>query len=366
PPLVQSRLSLELPAGTTFVQAATRRGRQQVVTGPKALRLEADLGRAGAVLQARWRQETGPSKIAQMRVREAHFWDLRATSSTLWSVLQYTMTEGVAVTLAVELPEQTEVRSVEARALPGRGPAPRLKEWRVSGSDGKRQLRIEFQSPVTLGVQLALELVPRRPFRSDITLPLPTPLGAQWAEERDGQLPLLAFRVEGLEIKAVDPLRLTGVPTEDFTTFWQTAGRDEPETPARAFSFRRMLSGAPVLRLRLQASSAPSLGAQEIAWRVNARQADLRATARLTAIDDELAVVEWEVPTAVVLTDVSGRDVRYWTRDGGRVQIWLRRSLAAPEVQLVGWMPLALDQPNTRFDLPMLRLLSVKSPTTVL
>src|SRR5204862_5254183 len=132
PPLVQSRLSLELPAGATFVQAATRRGRQRIVTDPKAVRLEADLGRASAVLQARWRQETSPSKIAQMRVREAHFWDLRATSSTLRSVLQYTMTEGVAETLAVELPEQTEVRSVEARALPGKGAAPALKDWRLS------------------------------------------------------------------------------------------------------------------------------------------------------------------------------------------------------------------------------------------
>ena len=79
---VESRLVLDLPPGATFVQAAAARGWQRVTkTGP-AVRLEADLGRVGT-LHVRWRQEPTPASPPRLRVREAYFWDLRASGSTL-------------------------------------------------------------------------------------------------------------------------------------------------------------------------------------------------------------------------------------------------------------------------------------------
>jgi hypothetical protein len=130
-------------------------------------------------------------------VQELYLWHLAADAATLHGILEYTIGRGAVTELELDLPERTEVRSVEA------GPRPRLRSWHVLGKNEGRRIRLEFQSPITSAVLVRLELVPRRPFRGDFQLPLPAPREARTTRG------LLAYRLDGLGARLVPPyLRL--------------------------------------------------------------------------------------------------------------------------------------------------------------
>src|SRR5262249_50389232 len=75
-----------------------------------------------------------------------------------------------------------------------------------------------------------------------------------------------------------------------------------------------------------------------------------------------LALWEWELPTDVAIADVSGRDVRYWSRSGPRLQIWLQGTRGQTEIQMTGWLARpAMDS----FVLPALVPLSADAATTI-
>src|SRR5205085_1017582 len=130
--------------------------------------------------------------------------------------------QGAATALAVDLPDKVEVRRVEARALPVAGTAPRLKQWHVWNNAKKRQLQLEFQAPVTTGVQVFFELLSTEPLRPSVTLSLPAPEGAASGDC------LLAYRAPGLRATLAEYRRLTGVDTKVFAGKWQGAAADDP------------------------------------------------------------------------------------------------------------------------------------------
>lgn len=368
PELAQNRLaSLEVPAGANYLHIAAGRGQgaQYVSAGAgpdsaKGLRLEADLGRV-STFHARWRQESGPVKPARVRVREAYLWDITASSASLYGVLQYTVTQGTAAAFALDLPEQAEVISVEVGRLPAPGAeenVPRLKDWQLSGSGQHRRVQFEFQRPVAGGVQLTLKLVLRQQLGPNALLPLPVPVDSPSTEG------LIAYKVDGLSAEVAEHLRINGMNRDTFRETWKAAGMGDPGPATHAYSFQRMPAGPPLLRLRWQAPTSRASARQTIVWQVGSRQATLTANARVRALAGELSLVEWDFPATVQVAEVSGPQVRGWTRTGPRLQVWLRQSTSDVALQLTGWVPLSPVAGKILFDLPALHLHAVQSQTT--
>src|SRR5262249_28044564 len=74
--------------------------------------------------------------------------------------------------------------------------------------------------------------------------------------------------------------------------------------------------------------------------------------ARLSAVNRPFALLEWEVPSGIEVTHVSGPDVRSWSRAGSRLQIWLQRSVTATSLELSGWLPRGAEKEANSFQLP--------------
>ncbi|MBV9125194.1 MAG: hypothetical protein JO112_17700, partial [Planctomycetes bacterium] len=372
PELVQSRLTLDVPAGVRFLYSLAGRGWQKVnptPAGPEkpaGLRLETDLGRTG-VVHLHWRQEVAPPQEPVVRVREGYLWDLHPQASSLFALLQYTVSQGAATALTVALPEHLEVRGVEVGRLPDAGPddeVPRLKGWRLLDAGASRRVELEFQRPLTTGAQVILELVPRQPLGPSVVLPLPVPEGVQPPEEK-GQEPLFAYRVEGLTAQITESLRVKRINTKVFQEFWELAGRDDPGPGTQAFVFQRTPAGLPLVRLRLAPVPSRTDCVQHLSWRVYPGQADVTATARLNDPDQDLVLVQWQVPAPITVADVTGPDLRSWSQSGTVVQAWLQHPLGETTLQWTGWQLLAAPgQTATAFSLSPLPMRSAGSHTS--
>jgi hypothetical protein len=332
PELVQNRLVLRVPAECQFAPAAVGRGAQKVRAEAGNLTLEADLGRAGNLV-VRWRQDRKDSSATEVQVKEAYLWELRPNASRLLGVLQYGISHGTVSRLEIDLPEPLEVRRVETGAPPSGGPSPRLKEWSSTAMEGKRRLRLDFQGPVTEGVQVFLELLPRRPLASDAALPLPAPLQAA---PREG---LLAFRTEGLDATVAEVRRLNGREPAVFHRAWQLAEVEDPGPPAMAYTFHRAAGAAPLLRLNWAPPAPRGQARHEITWQVGRRQITFQARVRLADPDEDLILAEWDLPPGLVLAEVRGAGLRNWSRQGDRLQVWLQRSTGEGDLRLTGWLP---------------------------
>jgi hypothetical protein len=373
PRVPQSQLTLDVPASATWVQAVTRQGsltRSDSAPGATVAHYAVELGRIDGPLLLRWQEEATGTPAPVLRVREAYLWSLRPDAASLTAVLLYTVTRGAPTALALELPEGLEVQGVEVRSTEGGRPAPSLKPWHIETSAGKRRLRLEFAAPVTPGVYVVAHLTPRRPLSPLATLPIPTPLDVQFAGG------LLAYRADGVEARVANSGRLRGpyggaagvAESKAFADLCLAAGEGSlPSLPA-PHALQREAGGEPFLQVALRVVPPPVRGSQEIVWRVGARQADLRATARLTAPGGDLSFVEWEVPADVVVTHVGGRDdhdpIWQWSRTSNRVQAWLDHTMGVVDVELDGWKELAQEKDGARFDLPGVRLLSARAATT--
>jgi hypothetical protein len=292
PELARSRLTLDVPAGAGYLHLGEARGAQRVTGDDRGLRLEADLG-AVSTVRARWRRDGHQPRPASVLVKEAYYWDLQASSARLLAVLQYAVQKGWDTSFELELPRELEVLGVEAGSLPGGSAAPRLKEWVLREEGGARRLRIEFQSPVTGGVQVTLELVPRQPFGATANLPFPTPLEAQ------GGRAFLAYRTDGVTASVAAHRGITGIDraalaegfAENLGQPWRQARQEELAPPAQAFW--RVRGG--MLTLALTPPVPPLRCQFDVSWQLTPRQATVRAVARLAAADGGLSFVELEV-----------------------------------------------------------------------
>ena len=140
PEVVQCRLTLETPAGSRYLYAATGRGKQSVspdilptAAADKPLKLEVDLGRA-AVLHVRWREEGRDPRPARLTAKEAYLWKLQPTGSSLFAVYQFTVKQGAATAIDIDVPESLAVRSIAVGRLPthGTGEARPGCDWTVT------------------------------------------------------------------------------------------------------------------------------------------------------------------------------------------------------------------------------------------
>jgi hypothetical protein len=361
PELAQSRLTLSTPPPTHHLQVLGYRGALRTAdapagaAGPKGCCLEADLGRIGTI-HARWYESPAPGPSAPLLVREAYLWDVRPAGSSLAAVLQFTRARGTIASLALQLPQEMEVRNVGVGRLPqdeAEDAGPRLRQWAVEGTGPQRQLHLDFQRPVAGGVQVVLDLVPRRPLGPGAALPLPVPLRAR-TPDGGTQESFLAYRTTGLKARLVEYLAITGAHPSDFTAFWRAARMGDPGPDLTAFRFRRT-GGSPLARVDLQPPDDDATGLQMVDWTVGRQRADFRLAVNLDARERTLAMIEWDIPRGVTVAEVGGEDVRDWSQTGARLQVWLRRPLTTCAVQLAGWKALEGSGPAA-FHLPPLRL----------
>src|SRR5262249_37325628 len=150
-------------------------------------------------------------------------------------------------------------------------------------------------------------------------------------------------------------LGVTSIPPEAFTKVWKAAGQGKI-VPTRAYSFRRTAGNASLLvtlpGVKPRATSA-------VVWHVAHQHADFEASVQLAAEEENLRLIEAEVPAGVTLTAVRGPLVRNWSHADGRVQIWLDRPCAETTLQMRGYVKLAQKLTATqtgRFVLPAIRL----------
>jgi hypothetical protein len=189
-----------------------------------------------------------------------------------------------------------------------------------------------------------------------VDLPLPSPFGDNVARP-PAESSLLAFRTEDLRAQIAGHLRITGIEASDFRDFWVAAGLPDPGPETHAFSFQRNPVSPPVLRLQLQTAptgkDAGPASWQDIHWLVKPGQADFTSKIHLTAPSRELALVEFELPSEINVTDVTGPEVFAWSQfsapsgtsdrpgvKNSRVQIWLKGMFADTSLALTGWTKL--------------------------
>ena len=124
--------------------------------------LRANLG-AEPVVHLRWQTKAMPFQAAEAEVHEAYYWDLRAGMASLSGLVRFTPSKGSLSHLTIDLPENMEVRNLNALSGEFTLASPvvsLLKTWSISGAGAERRLRVELTSPVTHRVLLSINLVP--------------------------------------------------------------------------------------------------------------------------------------------------------------------------------------------------------------
>ena len=324
---------------------------------PNTYELKADVGREAA-LHLRWRLNAPPARSSAVEVREAYFWDLRPGAAALSAALVFAPVKGTMDHLALALPEEMEIRSLDALLGNPAGSEHRalLKKWYVTGQGTERQLHIDLAGPVANPVLLVLNLLPRIHLaEGTVLLKLPLPLLAKQTES------FVAYRLEGLD--AVDKhqnLGVTSIAPDIFGKVWAGSGQKDPGAASRAYSFRRTTGNA-ALALTLTVPRPRAQG--EVSWNIHPDSADFTATLRLTGAGEDISLVEVNLPPGVTLADVRAPGLHHWGRHDTSVQIWLQQPRKEAVLELAGWAPLAQKATRSevgRFLLPLFGVRNVR------
>ncbi len=398
PRVSASRLKLRTTGALQAVDAVGALGGQSWAAAPAAL-LEADLGRA-AELRVRRRQVS--SERPRVQVRETHFWTIRPGEQALHSVLHYQPLKGEIAAFRLALPPGLEVRGVAVRAEPDRPNPPVLRDWREATGDQGRLLHLDLRSPTATPCDVALDLVARSDWPSALVdwkqagvavsllgrgatpvpdlsslasaglltataeLPLPTPLDA----ERLGGV--LAYRAVGLRVEPLIARELKPL-LNPVAVGLPLLGKLEGTT---AFSFAP--GTHPRLLVRARSASAVRQSHQDLKLTITPTEAELQAVLRLEgdalgdALGDPLGhalnrvFIEYELPPALVLSQVRGADLQRWTQRGDRLQLWLRPASArSMELVASGVLTATRDREGSgTLPLPSLRLLDAPARTS--
>ena len=363
PRLAVNHMRLRLPGQATDIQAIGRQGSQRVQPSNEGPTLDADLGSQAGPIVVRWSVGPQSPRPAVVQFREAWLWNLRPEAATLTGWLSFQISQGTTTRLEILVPGSLAVRTATA---------PRLREWRVLDEGPNRLLRLEFTGPLTGEIGVALELVPRSPFTTALTLPLPTPRGQ--AVKEGGYL---AYRTDGqVDAQRQPTLNLTGLaPKDPFAPFWPKVNRPSHASFDYACVFGSADGKRPILPLHLRLVAPLTAVHQDITVTVRAHQADLVAKLDLTSASGDLAMVQWDLRPgrtrwyqprrALTVTRVSGADVRRWSQDGDHLIVWLEGGKPSTPIVLTGWLSLTPTAGGARLDLPRLTVPGARTTSTI-
>ena len=321
PETVFTQLDFRAPVGSQRLQAPQARGNQEVTANADGVHLLADLGRM-SLLQLRWRVAESKEERPQVEVKEMYVWDLQ-TARRLLGVFRYRVLRGSETRLFIDVPGEWEVRRVETSTN-------RLRDWAIEPGPQSSRLRLEFQTPLMTSVQVFVELLSRKPATTQAALALPTPVAAASSGG------MLAYHVGRFGASLKESLGFTGVDLTSFVTVWQSAGVDDPGILGRAFSFRRS-AGAPLsMHIDLK-PQIPFEASEEITWRVGPHEFECDAAFHVDGRDQELTLVEWNLPPGLQIEEALGAEVRMWSVTGRRVQVWLRPGVNKATISWRAW-----------------------------
>jgi hypothetical protein len=393
PRLIQNQLLLHSPVSFSEPQVMSGYGAVvNTAVNAKHRELMVDLGRDSAV-QIRWPRIDSAAQSVKVTVREAYYWDLRSPGSACTALLNYNVKAGSVSRLTVALPDILEPRSVgvSGEGADGEGSTrkPLLKDWCVEGDNGLRQVVVDLLGPASGDMVLTLNLVPRHPLGpGTVRLPLPLPL----ASTSIGGL--VGYRAPGFDVtdKALNIMTLL-LPSEQFSQQWQENGPADAIAPTRAFSFRRPSPASALAPTGIEVAAEQEVATlvvsltprrpsfeQELLWTFHPGRVDLEAKLKGGITEDDLLLVEWEVPPRLTIAEIAGENIRSWTRAAGQstVQVWLKQPAKSVAFNLHGWTlhaspnppPIAAEgklggSPLPRWELPCLRCLNAANTRTI-
>ncbi len=363
PRLLQSRLVFRLPSGATHVRALGRQGALSVLPEEQGERLEVDLGRIAGPLRLCWHLPARPSVAPTISFQDAFLWDLRPDGSTLTGLVRYTISRGAVETLLIDLPTGLEVRGVEILSSSIDTTGPRLRDWRVVESQGERQLRLTFASLVSGDIPVALDLVPRAPLSTVFTLPVPRPRGHRLTSDTTPSF--LGYRARGLEVRSLEVHNVVKREPAQLAAFWPETLRPDPTTILLAYRTWADGGRPPVIQLRLDPHPTVAQLRQELVVHAGLQQADVTATAELSASAGDLCFVEWHLSLGLMITAVNGADVRHWIQSDNRLLVWLEGTRDSTRIDWSGWMALSHDGNQARLIFPRAQLAAKSVQTTL-
>jgi hypothetical protein len=211
----------------------------------------------------------------------------------------------------------------------------------------RRPLVLEFAAPIAGVWLVTMELVPREPFPPAFGLPFPFAGGGQAAP------PVFGWRAQGIQLTDARPAVASPLTADAFLKeYWQPAKVESDARPPTQAYQRSSAGPAPVIRLRATPVPRPRT-TTDVHWHIQSHEAELKATARITADAAQFALVEWDVPSAVVITDVRGPEIHRWSRTGSRLQVWLTRPSGEATISVTGAIVRSTE--GARFDVPFVR-----------
>src|SRR5262249_24678386 len=214
-------------------------------------------------------------------------------------------------------------------------------------------LRLEFVSPVSGEVPVSLDLVPRAPLPTVITLPVPRPRGHRLIN--NSSLSFLGYRTRGLDVRYLSSGNVTQQEPALLAAFWPEALRPDPATVWFAYSIWSDANKPPVVRLRLDPHPARAPVRQELVVRAGLRPGDVGATAELSAPVGELSFVEWNLSPGLMVTSVTGAEVRHWCQAENGLLVWLEGARDSAKIEWSGWLPVAHDGNESQLTFPRAR-----------
>ncbi len=336
PRLSQNFLEWTLDSPATELKVVNCFGAESMAAkSSNNLELKANLGRE-ATMHLRWRPSNSSALTGVTEFREAFMWNLRPGLASLTATWQFTPVKGSLSRLTLSLPEDFDVRTLDAilsNSGMNAGSTSVLKNWHFVGKGLQRQLQVDLTGPIASKVVLTLQLLPRvNMAAASVPLKLPLALTGRSTES------YLAYRVEHLEAAdKTQNLGVTSMGSDVFGKIWAGFGQPDSGPVYRAYSFRRT-GGNSGLLLSL---AAPKPKAQaDVIWTCFAQHADFAATINLDSGLENFSMVEVSVPADVTLAEVRGAGVHHWNRQKSGVQIWLDQARKQAHLELKGWVPL--------------------------
>jgi hypothetical protein len=328
PEVPSARIAADLPGGAKQAHVVGRLG-AQTVANDRRVRVSADLG-AVKTVQVRWRDAAGGA--AAVRVREGCVWDVSEDGAELTACYLVRVEQGTISSLRIDTPAELDPLAVAVRAVadPLRPLEPvgvaALRDWSAGPeAGGFRPLRLDFQGPTAGRVLVVLSLAPRKVATRHPVLRFPKVVFPGAPAEPDAAYGVRAKKDVVIE-ELVRPGAIDFSPdalTRDFAAV--TELRLDPGSQIRVF--RPTAPGAAELRPTLRPAAEPPAFTLDTTWQLAPRRADAAGTVHWVGKEkDPPAMLEFALP-GVRVNEVRGADVAAWNQAGGRVQVWLRKSV---------------------------------------